>query len=336
MKRFSFALSFASVLGIALFFSSCDTGGDYRKCEGAVWATTYHITYRSPRMLDDSIISVMQQVENSLSPFAGNSLVSRINMNQTDRTDSLFRRIFIAAGEVNRLSGGAFDPTVAPLVNLWGFGYRDSGLEPTQESIDSALSLTGIGRCRLDGDRIVKPSPMTEFDFSAITKGYGCDLIGDMLRRNGCEDFIVEIGGEVTVSGVNHHGEPWRIMIDAPVENDTAIVHKRMAVISVTDCGVATSGNYRNYRLTSQGKAWHTISTVTGRPAETGTLSATVIAPDAMMADALATSCMAMSTEAALEMIGGISGVEALLVTIGPEGYIMHRTAGFPSVDGQK
>ncbi|MDE6100158.1 MAG: FAD:protein FMN transferase, partial [Paramuribaculum sp.] len=293
-------------------------------------------TYRSARMLDDSIISVMQQVENSLSPFAAGSLVSRINLNQTDQTDSLFRRIFLTSLQINRFSGGAFDPTVAPLVNLWGFGYRNSGQEPTRNSIDSALSSVGIGRCRIEGNRIVKPSPMTEFDFSAITKGYGCDLIGDMLRRNGCSDFIVEIGGEVAVSGQNHLGEPWRIMIDAPVENDTTVVHKRMAVISVTDCGVATSGNYRNYRSTSQGKAWHTISTVTGRPAETATLSATVIASDAMTADALATSCMALSTEAALEMIQKIKDAEALLVTIGPDGYLMHRTAGFPSIDGQK
>ncbi len=317
------------LLSVAVM-SGCTDQKSYRKCEGVIWATTYHITYRSDRMLDDSIIDVMNQVEMSLSPFIDSSLVSRINVNETVLTDSLFRRIFTASLKVNGQSGGAFDPTVAPLVNLWGFGYRNSGKEPVQRQIDSCLAFVGIKGCSLRGDSIVKLTPNTEFNFSAITKGYGCDLIGEMLRRNGCTDYIVEIGGEVAASGKNPHGEPWRIMIDAPVENDTTVVHKRMAVISVTDCGVATSGNYRNFRSTATGKAWHTISPATGRPAETSVLSATVIAHDAMMADAYATSCMAMELQDALAMIDAISGVEALLVSADPTGYVMHPSAGFP------
>lgn len=326
----TFRIKFLAPLLLALIVCSCTGRDTYRRCEGAIWATAYHITYRSDRMLDDSIIDVMRQVENSLSPFADSSLVSQINMNQTDCTDSLFRRIFMASVEVNSLSQGAFDPTVAPLVNLWGFGYKNSGVEPDARSVDSAMTFVGLRRCRLDGQRIVKPLAGTEFDFSAITKGYACDLIGEMLERNGCTDFIVEIGGEVAASGVNPQGEKWRIMIDAPVENDSAVVHKRMAVVEATDCGVATSGNYRNFRLTPQGKAWHTISPVTGRPAETATLSATVIAPNAMIADALATSCMALPTDSALSMIRGVDGAECLLVTADSSGYVLNSTPGFP------
>lgn len=318
---------------MALAAASCSDSTPYRKCEGAVWATTYHITYRSSRMLDDSIIAVMQKVEMSLSPFADSSLISRINENLTDSTDELVRRIFVASQDVNRLSQGAFDPTVAPLVNLWGFGYRDSGREPSQQQIDSALTLVGILECRLEGNRLIKRHSATEFNFSAITKGYGCDLIGEMLRRNGCNDFIVEIGGEVVASGLNQYGEPWRIMIDAPVDNDTAVVHKRMAVISATDCGVATSGNYRNFRTTASGRAWHTISPSTGRPCVSPTLSATVIAPDAMTADALATACMAMQPDAALKMINSLDSVKALLVTADSTGYVLHPSVGFPMED---
>lgn len=317
---------------ILLTLAGCYGRENYRKCEGAVWATAYHITYRSDRMLDDSIIEVMRMVENSLSPFADNSLVSRINDGSTDMTDSLFRRVFMGSKRVNQLSHGAFDPTVAPLVNLWGFGYKESGIEPTQSSIDSALNFVGLGHCCLNGDRIVRSDRHIEFDFSAITKGYGCDLIGEMLRRNGCTDYIVEIGGEVAVSGVNPQGDKWRIMIDAPIESDSAVVHKRMAVIEVTDCGVATSGNYRNFRTTPEGNAWHTISPATGRPAVTATLSATVVAPDAMMADALATACMAMSTADALAMIRAIDGVDALLVTADASGYVLTPTSGFPAL----
>ncbi|MCM1349417.1 MAG: FAD:protein FMN transferase [Firmicutes bacterium] len=328
--HFAITVLAPALLLLGVLFS-CSGTGPYRRCEGAVWATTYHITYRSAQLLDDSILSVMQQVEASLSPFASTSLVSRINSNATNVTDSLFRRIFRTSVMVNFASNGAFDPTVAPLVNLWGFGYKSSGREPSTEAIDSALMYVGIKRCQLQDDKIVKASPLTEFDFSAITKGYGCDLIGEMFQRNGCNDYLIEIGGEVAARGLNPQGQPWRIMIDAPVENDTTVSHNRMAVIDVTDCGVATSGNYRNFRVTSAGKAWHTISPSTGRPAVTSTVSATVIAPTAMLADALATACMAMPIDSALFMIQRMKYVEALLVTRqGENGFSLHPTTGFP------
>ncbi|MCM1483995.1 MAG: FAD:protein FMN transferase [Muribaculaceae bacterium] len=322
---------------IAVLLTSCvgDGTNGYRRFEGAVWATTFHITYRSDRMLDDSIHAVMMQVEKSLSPFAESSLISAINRGETDRTDSLIRRIFMASQDINRRSGGAFDPTVAPLVNLWGFGYRSGdGAEPSQAAIDSALTLVGIGRCRLEAGRIVKVAADTEFNFSAITKGYGADLVGEMLRRNGCTDYMVEIGGEIALSGVNPRGEDWHVMIDAPVSADTAAtLHERMAVIYVTDGGVATSGNYRNFRDTSRGRVGHTINPVTGYPVTTSTLSATVIAPNAMAADALATACMAMPADSALRMIEEYPGAEAMLVTEGKDGgWNMRTTSRFPEI----
>lgn len=321
-----------SIILLYLVSTSC-SDGSYRKCEGAIWATTYHITYKSNRVLDDSILSVLQRVEMSLSPFADNSLVTRINNNTTDETDSLFRRIFSASQQISAQSHGAFDPTVAPLVNLWGFGYRNTGTEPDEASIDSALALVGILECRIDDSGCLhKRAPHTEFNFSAITKGYACDLVGEMLKRNGCNDYMVEIGGEVAISGVNPRGDKWRIMIDAPIESDTAVVHKRMAVIEISDCGVATSGNYRNFRTSAKGKSWHTISPSTGRPAETATLSVTIIAPNTMLADAYATACMAMPTDSATKFISAIPDVEALLVTTDSAGYVMLPTPGFPAI----
>lgn len=333
MKTKSKALSLIFILAIAAgIITGCDGMASYRKCEGAVWATSYHITYRSDRNLDDSIMSVMRMVENSLSPFSDSSLVSRINRGETDVADSLFCRVFLVSQDINRRSGGVFDPTVAPLVNLWGFGYRNNGGEPTAAQIDSARALVGIQQCHLNGNRVVKRGVLTEFDFSAITKGYGCDIIGEMLQRNGCSDFLIEIGGEVVASGSNLQGEKWRIMVDAPVESDTAVVHSRLAVIAVTDCGVATSGNYRNYRNTGSGKVWHTISPLTGYPARSETLSATVVAKDAMTADALATACMAMPVDSALAMIKTMPGTEALIVTASGSGYSLHTTPGFPEL----
>lgn len=322
----------------AIFFALTGCLGQsstYHKCEGAVWATSYHITYRSDKMLDDSIIAVMSQVEMSLSPFEEESTVSLINNGQSTLTDTLLRRIFLASQSICRISRGAFDPTLAPVVNLWGFGYHKGVQEPTQAQIDSAMQGVGILRCSLEGNKLIK-SENTEFNFSAITKGYGCDLIGEMLQRNGCTDYMIEIGGEVAVMGKNPHGKPWHIMVDAPLANDTAVVHERMAVVAVTDCGIATSGNYRNYRNIRPGmRVGHTIDAFTGRPVATSTLSATVIAQDAMTADALATACMAMPVELALKMIGTLPDTEALIVTAdstGTKGWQLHTTPGFPEL----
>lgn len=322
-----------SALTLWVNIVGCVRDGSYKRYEGAVWNTTFHITYDSPRLLDDSMQTVMSRVELSLSPFCDSSLVSDINACRSMVTDSLFRRVFTTALQVSRVSGGLYDPTVGPLVELWGFGRHKGVEEPSQRQIDSARMSVGIARCRLEGGLVVKPSPATYFDFSSITKGYGCDLIGEMLRRNGCGDYMVEIGGEMALSGTNPRGEKWRVMVEAPVDDDTTQTRRRMTVIEVTDCGVATSGNYRNYRDFDSGRKGHTISPLTGRPVKSNTLSATVIAPDAMTADALATACMAMDIDEALAMVEAWEGAEAMLVTIGDDGgWLMRTTAGFPEL----
>lgn len=329
--RYIFVLSL--VLPVVMNLAGCGGEKSYRTMQGGVWNTTYNITYRADRDLSDSVLAVMRHVELSLSPFCDSSLITRINRGEDIGADSLLRRIFTASLHVNAESNGAFDPTVAPLVNLWGFGYRNSGTEPSQEMIDSIMPLVGIASCSIDSaGHILKKSLGTEFNFSAITKGYGCDLVGEMLRRNGCEDYMVEIGGEIALAGRNPRGDKWHIMVDAPIENDTAVVHERMTVIAVSDAGVATSGNYRNFKTTASGRIWHTISPVTGRPAHTDLLSATVIAPNTMLADAYATSCMAMNCTEALAMLERIEGVEGLLITLNPADstFISTTTKGFP------
>ncbi|MCC8070575.1 MAG: FAD:protein FMN transferase [Bacteroidales bacterium] len=304
----------------------------YRKTTGAVWATAYTITYRSATDLDDSIQSVFRQVEESLSPFAPQSLISRVNRGETAETDSLLREVFRHSQMVNAASGGVFDPTVSPLINRWGFGFTDKdAAAPTQEEIDSLLLLVGIQECRLEGNQLVKKHEGTQFNFSAITKGYGCDLVGQMLERNGVTDYMVEIGGELALKGVNSRGEKWHVMIDAPIETDS-VVHQRMALVEVTDCGIATSGNYRNHREVDGRRVGHTISPVTGQPIVTPTLSATVIAPSAMLADALATACMAMPLSDALAMVDSLEGCSALLVTAGDSltPWALHPSRRFP------
>ncbi len=303
-----------TILLAATMLTSCDTR-HYRQCNGAAWGTTYHITYKSDRDLTDSINHVLRLVEQSLSPFSETSIISQINRGELPAVDSMITQVFTASKEISAKSGGMFDPTVAPLVNLWGFGYKDLGEEPEKEQIDSVLPLVGIDGCCIADGRIVKKHPLTEFNFSAIAKGYGCDMIGEMLRRNRCNDYMVEIGGEIILAGTNPRNKPWRIMLDAPIDNDSTAIHKPMVFISVTDCGLATSGNYRNFKTGEKGKIGHTISPIDGMPIISATLSVTVVASSSMRADALATACMAMPLDRAKEMIEAEPDAAALFVT---------------------
>lgn len=283
---------------------------------GVIWNTTYSIKYKSDRPLDDSISAIFHTVEMSLSTFKADSRISRINRNETAETDSLIEKVLETSIRVNRLSAGAFDPTLSPLIKLWGFGPKTEEPEeaPTREIIDSMLLTTGISYCRIIDGTIEKKSPATTFNFSAITKGYACDLISEMLARNGVTDCMIEIGGEIVVRGHNDRRRPWRIMIEAP-STDYDTERSGMATLELTDCAIASSGNYRNYRENADGERYgHTISATTGRPVKTTTLATTVIAPTCALADALATAAMAMPPAEAIEMLEKIK-CEGIIVT---------------------
>lgn len=317
---------------VALVFSSagCSSRPQWRHASGGVWNTVYNITYRADRDMADSIQEIFRMVELSLSPFNHRSLVSKVNRGEEVKADTLLRRVFDVSADVCRRSGGKFDPTISPVVNLWKFGYTGKvgpgeSWEPSAGQIDSAMSYVGILDCRMSPDgTVTKKHPATTFNFSAVTKGYACDLITAMLRRNGAHGGMVEIGGEVAVFGSSPRGGGWRLQIDAPVDDDgDAPAHQRLEVIEVTDCGVATSGNYRNNHLSSRGRVGHTIDPQTGLPAAGPILSATIIAPTCAEADAWATAAMASPTVAFADSILTGAQMRAILVTAskapGPE-----------------
>lgn len=314
--------------------AGCSHSPTYHSDEGAIWATEYHIKYKAPRQMTDSILSTLRHVEMSVSVFNDSSLVSLLNRSSSVTADSILSRLFIASQRINRLSNGLFDPTLGPLIELWGFGRNHSlSATPSDSMISHALEYVGIAECSISADgKITKKHPLTQFNFSAIAKGLACDEIGMMLRRNGITDYMIEIGGEVAVSGHNPHGEKWRLSVDAPMTDESSpATHHRLTVIDVTDCGVATSGNYRNYHHIDGSTVGHTLSPVTGRPTDSRCMSATVIAPDCMTADALATSCMAMTPDSALTMVESINGASALLVLPGSP-YTIVTTQGFPQL----
>lgn len=309
-----FFIRFLFLCALGLMLGAC-ASDQWRIAEGATWGTTYHITYKADRNLNDSILKVMSDVESSLSMFSPTSTVSRLNAGQTDSIDPFFEAVFYLARKVSDASGGKFDPTVAPLVDLWGFGRKGRETTvPDSATVAFALERVGINRCEVIDGRIVKGHPLTEFDFSAIAKGYGVECIADMLLRNGCKDFMVEIGGEIQLAGHNPKGQLWRIQIDAPsadsVPGDSAVT-----VLKLTDCGIATSGNYRNYRSVGTDSIMgHTIDPTTGYPAPTRIASATVIANSCALADALATALMASSPDSAALIVRRFSATRAILV----------------------
>lgn len=331
MLKYVRSLILGAVLSAVV--GSCAPALEWRSSEGSVWNTTFKITYRAPADLSDSILAVMREVELSLSPFNPQSRVSLINRGESDAADSLILRVFEISRNVSEASGGRFDPTVSPLVNLWGFGYegKGGGAAPTDGQIDSALALVGIRQCGIDsGLRMVKKSPGTTFNFSAVTKGFGCDRVGEMLRRNGADNYMVEIGGELALAGSNPRGDKWHIQVDAPVA-DLSGRHTPLLTIAVTDCGVASSGNYRNFHSDASGRRFgHTIDPVSGRPFQGDVVAATVVARDCATADALATACMASSSDDAAGIIGSFPGSSALLVVASGDSLALQPVGDFP------
>lgn len=291
--------SLLTALLVTVIVTGC-SAPQWRQTSGAAWGTTYSVTYLGDKDLADSVIAEMRRVELAVSMFDPASNVSRVNSGATDTLSEMTAAVFRESQRISALSGGYFDPTVAPLVDLWGFGRKGrEGIVPDSADIADALSCVGIADCSLDEAtrRITLKSPRTQLDFSAIAKGFGVDCVADMLLRNGCRDFMVEIGGEIVVSGHNPHDGRWRIQIDSPTSGASG--HESLRVIEITDCAVATSGNYRNYRQVGGQTVSHTLSPITGRPVQSTTLSVTVIAPRCMTADALATAAMAMPADSA-------------------------------------
>lgn len=261
--------------------------------EGVVWTTDYHITYEAARDLGDSIQLILNNLDMSVSPYNRASLITALNENTTTRVDSYLKRLIEASIDVHRASGGAFDPTVMPLVNAWGFGYKNGTL-PSRAQIDSILAFVGMENIALHGDTLVKRDPRTMLDFSSIAKGMACDEIGRMLTRNGARNWLVEIGGEVMASGVNSRGTAWQVSVDMPSEEQEEVSHESALVLALDSGAVATSGNYRKWREEGGNRLSHIIDPHTGDSRSGTLLSVTVTAPDCMTADAWATACMVM------------------------------------------
>jgi len=285
----------------------------YQKDSGSVFGTEYHITYQSDSSLQQSIMAELRRVDESLSMFNPKSTISRINKGETDQADELFAEVFQKAQSISKETNGAFDITVAPLVNAWGFGFKQ-GTEPTQHAIDSLLRITGYQKVSLKGSRVVKSNPQVMLDCSAIAKGYGSDRIAKLLRSRGVENYMIEIGGEIVTRGISPKRLPWKIGVTKPTDDTLNMSQELQTVLNVTDRAMATSGNYRNFYYKNGRKYAHTIDPKSGRPVQHDLLSATVLADDCATADAYATSFMVLGLDGAKKILANHPELMAYLI----------------------
>lgn len=291
-----------AAIAVTAFLTGCGGGsGKYRESDGMVWNTTYHILWNGPQELGDSVMKTLEEVGSSLNVFDTTSLVARVNAAEKPvEIDRHFAKVYEMSRKIWEESEGMFDPTLSPLITAWGFGPGHRATSDTLR-LDSLMKFVGFSKTRLEGNRLFKEDPRIVFNFSAVAKGYGCDAVAEMFERNGVKDYMVEIGGEIRCEGKSPRHSDWNISIDRPVRS-TGVIHESQAVVSLKGGGVATSGNYRNFKAEGSGAIGHTISAQTGRPMSTDVLSATVLAPDAMQADAMATACMTLGSKKSLEL----------------------------------
>lgn len=293
---------------------------NYQHDEGFIFGTIYHITYHSDTNLKKEIEAELKKVDLSLSPFNKTSVISKVNRNENPVIDPMFKEVFLLAENISNETHGAFDITVAPLVNEWGFGFK-KGVEPTRQVIDSLRNIVGYQKVKLTPKNYVqKQDPRIMLDCSAIAKGYGCDVVARLLRKNGINDYMIEIGGEIVTRGFNQKQEPWRIGVNKPTDDSLNTSQELQTVLYVTDIAMATSGNYRNFYYKNGKKYAHTIDPKTGYPVQHTLLSATVLAKDCATADAYATSFMVMGLEKAKEILNRHSELMAYLIYTNDDG----------------
>jgi thiamine biosynthesis lipoprotein len=328
IKNHYLALKFRKMKNI-LFFTcviiliSCKNEKklEYRSYEGPIQGTMFHITYEWDKDLAPQIDSLLKQFNSSLSNYDPNSTISRINTNISDVPDELFLQMFDASKKVYEDSDGAFDISIAPIANLWGFGWVKTieGI-PTAEQIDSVVQNVGMDKISIVNGKLVKSNPNIMFISNAIAQGLSVDYISSYFLKLGIKNFLVEIGGEVYCYGLNSRQESWRIGVDKPIEDSGYENRENQIIISLSDMAIATSGNYRKFVEDGDKKLGHSLNPKTGYPAENSLLSVSVISKDCMLSDAYATAFMVCGLEKSLSILEKLENVHAYFIYLDENG----------------
>lgn len=300
----------------------------FRTNEGLVFGTVYKITYQHQDDLHQAIKEALLEVDNSLSPYNKHSIISHINHNVDTVLNEHFTHVFNLAQKISSETEGAFDITVAPLVNAWGFGFKHS-IDIDSMTIDSLQQIVGYQKIKLENNRIIKQNEQVMLDCSAIAKGYGVDIVAQTLDKKGVKHYMVDIGGEVVVKGKNPRMKTWRIGINKPIEDSLSVNQELQTILEVSNVGMATSGNYRKFYYKNGKRYAHTIDPCLGYPVQHNILSATVLAKDCTTADAYATAFMVMGLEKSKAFCEEHPELNAYFICTGEkDNYEIHYTPG--------
>jgi FAD:protein FMN transferase len=329
MKKMGFALGIILCHTITMYSQN-----EPIKIEGNAQGTTYHITYidRLNRNLQPGIEKLLADFDKSVSTYIPNSIISRINSNKKNVVvDKYFIACFNKAKEVWKNTNGAFDPTVYPLVNAWGFG-PEKKQKIEKNKIDSILKFVGFELIELKGNKIIKKDPRVALDFNAFAQGYSVDVVAGFLNVKGIDSYIVEIGGEVYAKGKKANGTNWTIGIEKPIDNKES-VNALKAIVKLENLAIATSGNYRRFVIEDGVKYAHHVDPKTGYPTKNNLLSASIFANECIASDANATGILVMGLEKAKEFLQLHQELQAYLIYSDDKGnYQVFETPGLKSI----
>lgn len=338
MRRYFKIASALLLLVVASFLAlSCAQGDEYVVISGYAQGGTYAVKFNlngkdgrvrpAPEEIRDSIDAILLRIDRSLSGYNKNSILSRFNAGETVCPDELFYDLYEKSYAVYEDTEGVVDVASAPLFDIWGFGFSKGEL-PDDETVASVKAVAGMSRLSRDirssagedgnlsaGDMVLDGGKMPKLNFNAVAQGYSCDVIASYLYSIGVKDMLVDIG-EFFCDGLNPSGKPWTIGIDRPIDGNNDVGAQLQGVFRAPSGphGIVTSGNYRKFYIKDGKKYAHTIDPRSGRPVEHSLLSATVVAPDAMTADAYATWCMVVGLEEAKAFLSDTEGFEGCLI----------------------
>ena len=318
-----------------LFFSDTTySQQDPIKVFGEAQGTTYHITYFDVqnRYFQPEIVQLLKDFDLSVSTYIPNSIISRINANEKNViVDKYFTACFKKAKEVWKNTNGAFDPTVYPLVNAYGFGPgKKQKIEKSK--IDSILKFVGFQLIELKGNKIIKKDPRVALDFNAFAQGYSVDVVSDFLNSKGITAYIVEIGGEVYAKGKKPNGKNWTIGIEKPIDNKES-ENPFKAIVKLENLAIATSGNYRRFVIEDGVKYAHHIDPKTGYPTKNNLLSASIFAKECISSDANATGVLVLGLDKAKVFLQKHPELQAYLIYSDEKGnYHVYETSGIKAI----
>ncbi|MFY0602878.1 MAG: FAD:protein FMN transferase [Flavobacteriaceae bacterium] len=307
------SLRFSALIFAFLLFCSCEKK-ETIKLKGSVFGTTYSIIYFGSDNYQEEINNLFKDVNKSLSTYIPTSDISKINNGEKGvEVDALFKEVFKKSERIYKETDGYFDPTVGDLVNAWGFGPKKGLNDLDSTTVATLMQFVGFNKVKIEENKVIKEFSETYFDFNSIAKGYGIDVIGRFLETNEVQNYLIEIGGEIRTRGIKANGKLWTVQLENPETDGSRSAY---TYLKLQDKSMASSGNYRKFRIATDGQKYvHTINPKTGYATESNLLAATVIANiDCADVDAYATAFMAMGLERTKTFLALKPSLEVILI----------------------